>query len=209
MARRGDLGKSVHRRHHEPSFLKQSSACVVVATLAVALCLLGSTARPLQAQQRQSPGVDLSGLLGSGLVDGEFGLTTGVGAAVRTGNFVVRMLLDLHLMQPDDSGYAWQLGAGGPECRDEVTGGLVDDSHCSIARVFTGLGTDASLVLSAFGGGVHIGGGYRVGRGSTAYGLAGYEFDPGGGAWSLLLRLSAGRSLFGLQAVASLPIGAR
>lgn len=68
---------------------------------------------------------------------------------------------------------------------------------------------DVSFLVPAFVGLVHLGGEYRVGPGSTPYGVVGYGFEPGGNGWHLLFRVAAGRELLGLHAIASIPIGMR
>lgn len=185
------------------SDVRRHLCCALAVT---ALSIFGTGAA---AQERQPATLMFTGLFGTGLVDSELGLTGGVGAAVAAQRYVLRAILDLHLVQPDVSDYAWDLSSAGPECREEQTGAVVADSFCTIDRALAGISADASYIIPAFAGGIHLGAGYRIGSGTTPYGLAGYGFNPERGEWNLLFRLLAGADLVALQAVASLPIGRR
>lgn len=159
----------------------------------------------MSAQVREQHTLMLTGLMGTGMVDGELGLTGGLGLALGTSRYAVRAVFDVHVLQPEDSRYSWDLDPTGPTCRDDQSGGTVDQSLCSTDRALTGFSTEASAIIPAFHGGFQVGAGYRLGSGSTPFGVVGYGFNPNGGDMNIVLRLTAGRNLLGLQAVATLP----
>ena len=169
------------------------------------LACAGLTPALAAAQQSESPRAMLGGLMGTGIVDSELGLTVGAGIALGTSSYVLRALADVHVLQPEDGDYAWDLDSSGPECRDAETGLAVDSSLCTVDRALTGISAEAGLTVPVFRGGLHFGGGYRFGSGSTPYAHFGYGFNPQGGSTALLIRVIAGRDLLGLQAIATFP----
>lgn len=183
---------------------------IVMLIRALASCLACLLAAGTLSAQSSAPATAVvSAMLGTGLADSELGLTVGAGAAVIASRVAARLLVDLHLVAGDDDDSSWEMGPLGPECRDDDSGEVVSHSECSITRTFAGASTDVSLLVPAGSGFVHLGGGYRVGPGSTPYGLVGYGFEPGGGRWQMLFRVTAGRGLLGFQAMTSIPIGMR
>src|SRR5687768_11036217 len=127
------------------SRVSRSVACVIITVALIALA-----AGDASAQQREPPALLATGLFGTGIVDRDVGLTAGVGAGFGTKSFVVRALFDLHLVEPDEGAYSWELASDGVECREDSSNRVVDGSLCGVTRAVTGISTDLSAIVPAF-----------------------------------------------------------
>lgn len=174
---------------------------MLAVTLALALALPGSAAA------QEATGLAVEAAIGTGFLEGDVGVNVGLGGSVRTQGVAFRLLGNLHLVEPDDDAYGWDVGTGGAVCRDEDTGQEVSDGNCSISGTRTGIMADASLRIPAFLGTIELGAGYRMGEGSTPYGTAGYGFHPRDSDAAILFRGVLGDQLVMLQAIISLPVG--
>ena len=164
-------------------------------------------AAPARAQEASGPQYSILGMLGSGLVDAEVGVSVGGGSSVVVKHLMGRVFVDAHLVASHDIPYAWHLTSASPECRNEGTGQVVDGSQCSIASVLFGISGEVGATAAVGRGEISAAGGYRAGPGSTPYAALGYGFDPAGRGWRLLLRGVAGRNLLRLEGVVTVSLG--